>query len=45
MQEIRILRTAPLQILILSSWTATVDYGDGTGTQDLPLSGQNFSLS
>jgi outer membrane protein assembly factor BamB len=27
------------------SWTATVDYGDGTGTQPLPLSGNNFSLN
>jgi len=28
-----------------SSWTATVDYGDGSGVQSLPLSGMNFSLS
>lgn len=27
------------------SWTANVDYGDGSGTQPLNLSGQNFSLS
>lgn len=27
------------------SWTATVDYGDGTGVQPLPLSGTTFSLS
>jgi len=28
-----------------TSWTATVDYGDGSGTQSLTLSGTNFSLS
>src|SRR5205814_1584318 len=28
-----------------TSWTATVDYGDGGGTQTLTLSGTNFSLS
>jgi|GEM_PF-6301217 len=28
-----------------TSWTATVDYGDGSGMQNLSLSGQNFSLS
>lgn len=28
-----------------SSWTATVDYGDGIGIQPLTLSGTNFSLS
>src|SRR6266699_3458337 len=28
-----------------TSWTATVDYGDGTGSQPLTLSGTNFSLS
>lgn len=28
-----------------TSWTATVDYGDGSGVQPLPLSGMNFSLS
>jgi hypothetical protein len=27
------------------SWTATVNYGDGSGTQALALSGKNFSLS
>lgn len=27
------------------SWTATVDYGDGSGVQSLTLSGTNFSLS
>ncbi len=27
------------------TWTATVDYGDGTGTEPLALSGQTFSLS
>jgi hypothetical protein len=27
------------------SWTATVDYGDGTGTQALALVGQAFSLA
>jgi hypothetical protein len=27
-----------------SSWTATVDYGDGSGVQPLSLSGMNFSL-
>lgn len=27
------------------SWTATVDYGDGSGIQPLTLSGTNFSLS
>ncbi|HEY0026097.1 MAG TPA: S8 family serine peptidase [Longimicrobium sp.] len=27
------------------SWTATVDYGDGTGSQGLALSGKSFSLS
>jgi PKD repeat protein len=27
------------------SWTATVDYGDGTGTQPLALNGKSFSLS
>lgn len=26
-------------------WTATVDYGDGSGTQALPLAGKSFSLS
>jgi DNA/RNA endonuclease G (NUC1) len=26
-------------------WTATVDYGDGSGTNALPLSGQTFALS
>jgi hypothetical protein len=26
------------------TWTATVDYGDGTGTQALPLVGKSFSL-
>jgi PKD domain/Kelch motif len=28
-----------------TSWTATVDYGDGSGVQPLPLSGTTFSLS
>jgi hypothetical protein len=28
-----------------TSWTATVDYGDNSGTQSLILSGTNFSLS
>src|SRR6266487_283342 len=28
-----------------TSWTATVDYGNGSGSQPLPLSGTNFSLS
>jgi hypothetical protein len=28
-----------------SSWTATVDYGDGSGTQPLVLDGTNFTLS
>ncbi|MGH7204437.1 MAG: SdrD B-like domain-containing protein, partial [Candidatus Levyibacteriota bacterium] len=28
-----------------TNWSATVDYGDGTGVQPLSLSGQNFSLS
>ncbi len=28
-----------------TSWTATVDYGDSSGTQSLALSGMNFSLS
>lgn len=28
-----------------TSWTATVDYGDGSGTQPLSLNGTNFSLS
>lgn len=28
-----------------TSWTATVDYGDGGGAQPLTLSGMNFSLS
>src|SRR6266699_2744610 len=28
-----------------TSWTATVDYGDGSGAQPLTLSGTNFSLS
>ncbi len=28
-----------------SSWSATVNYGDGGGTQSLTLSGNNFSLS
>jgi PKD repeat protein len=27
------------------TWTATVDYGDGTGAQPLALSGKTFSLS
>jgi DNA/RNA endonuclease G (NUC1) len=27
------------------SWTALVNYGDGTGTWSLPLSGKNFTLS
>jgi len=27
------------------TWTATVDYGDGTGVQDLTLTGKTFSLS
>ncbi len=27
------------------SWTATVDYGDGSGVQPLVLSGMNFTLS
>jgi DNA/RNA endonuclease G (NUC1) len=27
------------------TWTATVDYGDGSGVQPLALSGKNFSLS
>jgi alpha-amylase len=27
------------------TWTATVDYGDGTGKQALPLSGQSFLLN
>jgi ELWxxDGT repeat protein len=26
-------------------WTATVDYGDGSGPQDLPLSGKTFTLA
>ena len=29
----------------LDTWTATVDYGDGSGTQPLALSGQAFSLN
>jgi protocatechuate 3,4-dioxygenase beta subunit len=28
-----------------TNWTATVDYGDGSGEQQLTLSGKNFSLS
>ncbi len=28
-----------------TSWTATVDYGDGSGVQPLTLSGMNFSLN
>jgi hypothetical protein len=28
-----------------TTWTATVDYGDQSGAQTLPLSGMNFSLS
>jgi len=28
-----------------ASWTATVDYGDGDGTQPLALSGSSFSLN
>jgi hypothetical protein len=28
-----------------TSWTATVDYGDSSGTNSLSLSGTNFSLS
>ena len=28
-----------------TSWTATVDYGDGSGIQPLTLSGMNFSLN
>ena len=28
-----------------TSWTATVDYGDGSGAQPLTLTGSNFSLS
>jgi large repetitive protein len=28
-----------------SSWTATVDYGDGSGAQSVSLSAMNFSLS
>ena len=28
-----------------STWTATVDYGDGTGTQPLSLVGKTFSLT
>lgn len=28
-----------------TSWMATVDYGDGSGIQSLPLSGTTFSLS
>ncbi len=28
-----------------TNWTATVDYGDSSGSQSLPLSGTNFSLS
>jgi len=27
------------------TWTATVDYGDGSGTQPLPLTGKTFSLN
>lgn len=27
------------------SWTATVDYGDGSGPQPLPLSGKSFALA
>jgi hypothetical protein len=27
------------------TWTATVDYGDGSGTQPLTLSGKNFTLN
>ena len=27
------------------SWTATVDYGDGSGVENLPLDGKNFDLS
>lgn len=27
------------------SWTATVDYGDGSGVQPLSLSGQNFTIT
>jgi hypothetical protein len=28
-----------------TSWTGTVDYGDGTGSQTLNISGNNFTLS
>src|SRR5260221_6200029 len=28
-----------------ASWTATVNYGDGTGTNALPLTGHSFNLS
>ena len=28
-----------------SNWTATVDYGDGSGVQSLPLSGASFTLN
>ncbi len=28
-----------------TSWTATIDYGDGSGTQSLSLNGFNFSLN
>ena len=28
-----------------TSWTATVDYGDGSGSQPLTLSGMNFALN
>ena len=27
------------------TWTATVDYGDGTGVQNLAITGKNFNLS
>lgn len=29
----------------IDTWTATVDYGDGTGSQSLALSGTSFSLA
>nr|WP_236994331.1 IgGFc-binding protein [Methylomicrobium sp. RS1] len=28
-----------------ASWSATVDYGDGSGVQPLPLNGKNFGLN
>jgi hypothetical protein len=30
---------------LVDTWTATVDYGDGSGVQPLPLAGMTFNLS